>query len=136
MVAAAKAADDKIDAIPALDALTYADQAKVEDARKAYDALSEGQKALVLGLATLEAAEEKMATLEPDVMYGDVNDDKKVDATDALWVLQHSVELRTLTETELKAADVTDLGKVDTKDALQILQKTVELIDQFDVEKQ
>ena len=135
-VAAAKAADDKIDAIPALDALTYADQAKVEDARKAYDALSEGQKALVLGLATLEAAEEKMATLEPDVMYGDVNDDKKVDATDALWVLQHSVELRTLTETELKAADVTDLGKVDTKDALQILQKTVDLIDQFDVEKQ
>ena len=71
---------------------------------------------------------------EQDVIYGDVNDDKKVDATDALWVLQHSVELRTLTETELKAADVTDLGKVDTKDALQILQKTVELIDQFDVE--
>ena len=135
-IAAAKAADDKIDAIPALDALTYADQAKVEDARKAYDALSEGQKALVLGLATLEAAEEKMATLEPEVLYGDVNNDKKVDATDALWVLQHSVELRTLTETELKAADVTDLGKVDTKDALQILQKTVDLIDQFDVEKQ
>ena len=72
---------------------------------------------------------------EQDVIYGDVNNDKKVDATDALWVLQHSVELRTLTETELKAADVTDLGKVDPKDALQILQKTVELIDQFDVEK-
>ena len=71
----------------------------------------------------------------PDVLYGDVNNDQAVDATDALWVLQHSVELRTLTETELKAADVTDLGKVDTKDALQILQKTVELIDRFDVEK-
>ena len=68
-------------------------------------------------------------------MHGDVNNDNQVNATDALWVLQHTVDLRKLTETELEAADVTDLGKVDTKDALQILQKTVELIDQFDVEK-
>ena len=80
-------------------------------------------------------AQMKQKTM-PNVMCGDVNDDKAVDATDALWVLQHSVELRMLTETEQKAADVTDIGKVDTKDALQILQKTVELIDRFDVEKE
>ena len=92
----------------------------------------------VTNLETLTKAREDYDKFnaEPEVLYGDVNNDKKVDATDALWVLQHSVELRTLTETELKAADVTDLGKVDTKDALQILQKTVDLIDQFDVEKE
>ena len=92
----------------------------------------------VTNLETLTKAREDYDKFnaEPEVLYGDVNNDQAVDATDALWVLQHSVELRTLTETELKAADVTDLGKVDTKDALQILQKTVDLIDQFDVEKQ
>ena len=92
----------------------------------------------VTNLETLTKAREDYDKFnaEPEVLYGDVNNDQAVDATDALWVLQHSVELRTLTETELKAADVTDLGKVDTKDALQILQKTVELIDQFDVEKE
>ena len=80
-------------------------------------------------------AQMKQKTM-PNVMCGDVNDDKAVDATDALWVLQHSVELRMLTETEQKAADVTDIGKVDTKDVSPTSWKTVELIDRFDVEKE
>ena len=131
--AAADAVVALIDALP--ENVTPADAEQVNAANAAYEALTEDQKKLV-GADKVEKLEKALEAIqEPDVIYGDVNNDKKVDATDALWVLQHSVELRTLTETELKAADVTDLGKVDTRDALQILQKTVELIDQFDVEK-
>ena len=131
--AAADAVIALIDALP--ENATPADAEQVNAAKAAYEALTEDQKKLV-GADKVEKLEKALEAIqEPDVIYGDVNNDKKVDATDALWVLQHSVELRTLTETELKAADVTDLGKVDTRDALQILQKTVELIDKFDVEK-
>ena len=118
-ISAAKAVDDMIDALPAEDELEYADKADVDAARAAYDKLTEAQKGLVLGLETLKAAEEKIADLAPDVTYGDVNNalealqhsvelktlegdaftaadvtnDGTVDATDALNILQYSVEL-------------------------------------------
>ena len=140
---AIKAVEALITAIGEVTEDNYADKeddiVAAEEAMKQLEAdYDAATAALVSNKADLEDARKKLDEFKqkPDVIYGDVNDDKKVDATDALWVLQHSVELRTLTETELKAADVTDLGKVDTKDALQILQKTVDLIDQFDVEKE
>ena len=134
-ISAAKAVDDMIDALPAEDELEYADKADVDAARAAYDKLTEAQKGLVLGLETLKAAEEKIADLAPDVTYGDVNNDGKIDASDALEALQHSVELKTLEGDAFTAADVTNDGKVDATDALNILQYSVELIDHFPVEE-
>ena len=72
---------------------------------------------------------------EPDVTYGDVNNDGKIDASDALEALQHSVELKTLEGDAFTAADVTNDGTVDATDALNILQYSVELIDHFPVEE-
>ena len=72
---------------------------------------------------------------EPDVTYGDVNDDGKIDASDALEALQHSVELKKLEGDAFTAADVTNDGTVDATDALNILQYSVELIDHFPVEE-
>lgn len=56
---------------------------------------------------------------------GDVNLDKKINSTDALWVLEASVQKRTLTSAQKKNADVTLDGKINSSDALQILRYTV-----------
>ena len=50
-----------------------------------------------------------------------------VDLLDAIWILQHSGELRTLTTKQLKAADVSGDGDVDLLDAIYILQHSGEL---------
>lgn len=128
-IAAAKAVDEQIAALPAVDALVYADGEKVAQARAAYAALSEKAAVLVVGLDILTAAEEKMATLTPDITYGDVDGDGKVNASDALKALQHSVKLITLQDDIFLAADVDKSGVVDATDALYILQKSVNLID-------
>ena len=60
-----------------------------------------------------------------DYLEGDINSDKKVDAKDALKVLQRSVGKVTLTQKEEYAADVTNDTKFDAKDALMMLQFSV-----------
>ena len=50
-----------------------------------------------------------------------------VDLLDAIWILQHSGELRTLTPDQQKAADVNGDGEVDLLDAIYILQHSGEL---------
>ena len=59
--AAAKAVDEKIDAIGEV---TLESEAAIEAARAAYDGLTDAQKALVEKLAVLEAAEEALELLE------------------------------------------------------------------------
>ena len=67
--------------------------------------------------------------------YGDVDNNGKVDASDALLSLQSSVRLRSLGGAEVTSADVDDNGKVDASDALLILQHSVNLISDFPVER-
>ena len=50
-----------------------------------------------------------------------------VDILDAIYILQHAGELRTLTPEQLKAADVNADGEVDILDAIWILQHMGEL---------
>ena len=85
----------------------------------------------------LEEAREKYDEIvaEPEVTYGDINGDTKIDASDALMALQHSVQIKTLEGDALVAADVSNDGKVDASDALLILQHSVNLIDHFPVEE-
>lgn len=63
---------------------------------------------------------------------GDVNDDKTINATDALMVLRHSVKEITLKDNEFIRADVTNDNTVNATDALQILRYAVKEIDRFD----
>ena len=89
---------------------------------------------------TLDALEEAKAKYEeyskqPDVVYGDIDANTKVEAADALQVLQYSVKLVTFTDDQLVAADVDGDNAVNPSDALLILQYCVELIDHFPVEK-
>ncbi|MBR6549209.1 MAG: hypothetical protein IKT68_06670 [Clostridia bacterium] len=64
-------------------------------------------------------------------LFGDVNASGKVDATDALNVLQHVVGKIKLTDTAAQMADVDGVGGIAALDALQILQHVVGKLDRF-----
>ena len=57
--------------------------------------------------------------------YGDVNQDTKIDAKDALQVLKYAVDKIDLTEIQKKAANVNKDDAINAKDALEILKKSV-----------
>ena len=86
---------------------------------------------MVFGLCPAGAA-------EPDrlMIYGDPSFDEVINPTDALLVLQHTVELCKLSEEQRKAANTNADDTVDASDALQILQFTVSLLNRFPVQLQ
>ncbi len=65
---------------------------------------------------------------EQPAAKGDINSDKKVNSSDALLVLQHSVQLITLTAEQVKIADMNSDSNINSLDALMILQKSVGII--------
>ncbi|MBR4868381.1 MAG: hypothetical protein IKU10_04420 [Clostridia bacterium] len=123
-----------IDTLPAAEEITLDHKGAVSNARMVYNALTEAQQALVTNLDKLLAAEAAIKELGPDVMFGDVDGDQKVTATDALEVLKSVVGKVTFTNDQETAADVTGDGKADATDALDILKKVVGKITQFAVE--
>lgn len=76
-------------------------------------------------------------TSKPDdnLHYGNVNQDGRVDAGDALLVLKAAVGKVTLAANQMMLADVSGDGRVDAEDALLILKKAVNRIEQFPVEQ-
>jgi hypothetical protein len=62
---------------------------------------------------------------KPTLVYGDVTEDEKISAEDALWVLQYVVGKRKLEPQQLAVADVTFDGTVNATDALTILKVVV-----------
>lgn len=50
-------------------------------------------------------------------MFGDVNDDGKVDSTDYNLIVYHSLGIETLPDDQLAAADLNGDGVVDLSDA-------------------
>jgi len=70
-------------------------------------------------------------TTRSGVLVGDVTENGTITAFDASYVLQHVVELRTLTGTSLAAADVSGDGSVSAYDASLILQYAVGMISGF-----
>ena len=71
---------------------------------------------------------------EEPVRFGDVNEDGKIDAKDALDVLKYSVGKANFTSRQITAADVDGKDGIDAKDALQILKYSVHKITKFPVE--
>ncbi|MBQ5592236.1 MAG: dockerin type I repeat-containing protein [Clostridia bacterium] len=60
-----------------------------------------------------------------DVKKGDVNSDGKINSTDALIVLNYSVQNLKLNEQQKLAADMNGDSKINSIDALKILRKSV-----------
>lgn len=63
-----------------------------------------------------------VAASDVDFIFGDVNDDEKVTASDALMVLKHSAKLLTLRGYGKTVADSEYDEKINADDALQILK--------------
>ncbi len=70
----------------------------------------------------------------PELSYGDLDGDKKIDAKDALVVLKAAVKKITPDADQRKAAKVNKDDKIDAKDALEILKYAVKKIEKFPVE--
>lgn len=66
-----------------------------------------------------------------DASVGDVNNDKKVNSSDALLVLQYSTGNLTLNSNQKSQADVDKNSKINSNDALKILQYAAGLIKKF-----
>ena len=134
MVTASKAVKEAIDAIPL--PVTKESVDFIVVAREGFDSFvaSYGKAKMLIHIG--EEAKKKLEDAEAaipgsDVMYGDVDGDKAVTATDALWALQAYVGSRELDEAQTKAADVNIDKTVDTSDALAILQFAVKLRDKL-----
>ena len=67
----------------------------------------------------------------PSSYYGDVDNNGKIEASDALMALQAYVKSRTLTDEQFTRADVDADGSVTASDALYILQFAVGLRTSF-----
>ncbi|MED1854616.1 sugar-binding domain protein, partial [Brevibacillus borstelensis] len=101
-VDAAKTVQDAIAALPAVDELTLADEAKVKAARAAFTALSNAQKVFVNNEATLKAAEAQIELLKGNAA-GEAeaiqNVVAKIDALPTLVTLENATAVK-----EAKAA--------------------------------
>lgn len=64
----------------------------------------------------------------PDVLYGDVNLDARIDLTDAIVLNKYCADVVELTETQLLNADCTADGGVDSNDSIALLRFLVHII--------
>ncbi len=136
--AAAKVVEELIEALVTPTDFTEEQTKPIQDAQKAFNELTDAQKEYVgqSNKDKLNALLELIyAEPVPEYTLGDVNNDGKIDAKDALEVLKFAVGKTELTETQQLAAEVTGDGKIDAKDALEILKFAVNKIDIFPIER-
>lgn len=92
------------------------------------------KKVVSSALVALTALGSMVSASAAGVVYGDVSNDAKINSSDALLVLQHSVKSIELTGDQFTAADVNADGNINASDALSILQYAVGKIDRFPAE--
>lgn len=68
---------------------------------------------------------DKAPTPDEGVSLGDVNADRKVNSSDALFILNYSIGLCSMTDEQKKRADMDGDGNYNSYDALLILKKCV-----------
>lgn len=91
------------------------------------------QKIISAALSLVIAGGAAVTSSAAVIKYGDVNNDGKIDSSDALSVLEHSIGKAVLEDDAFTRADVNGDKKVNASDALDILRYSVGLTDTFDV---
>lgn len=71
------------------------------------------------------------AIVKGQFILGDVNGDGKINSSDAILILQHSVGIETLEGSQFLAGDVSADNRLNSTDAILILQFSVGLIQGF-----
>ena len=118
---------DAIAALPVPNKVTKDTKAAVDAIDAKLAALTDAQKATIADdvMAKLNGVKERLEKIDLAARIGDVNGDKKADASDALEVLKSVVGKVAFDKQQVVLADVTNDGKVDAADALDILKFVV-----------
>lgn len=121
------------------DSIYYIAQAAATDGKVAFTAypktMSSGSYTVYLtggGRTISSGAEVGSFDYYQAYTLGDVDNNGKINAIDAMMVLQYSVDKITLSNTQMLAANVSGDTKVNGIDAMMILQYSVEKISSFD----
>ena len=93
-----------------------------------------GGSRICYATCTVKVVEQSPET-PTDIIWGDVNEDTKVDAKDALQVLKYAVQKTELTAKQQLAAEVDGKEGINAKDALEILKYSVKKIIKFPIEE-
>lgn len=118
--------------VPTADNIAYIDQMAAQNGSVSFTAypkeLTKGTYHVYLvGGGTAFNAAEPDATFQYDKKYtlGDVNDDGKINAIDAVLILRAAIGKTELTDIQQKAADVNEDKSVNALDAVVVLRKAV-----------
>ena len=122
----------KGEGVPTAENIAYIDQAAAQNGSVSFAAypkeLTKGTYHVYLvGGGTAFNAAEPDATFQYDKKYtlGDVNDDGKINAIDAVLILRAAIGKTELTDIQQKAADVNEDKSVNALDAVVVLRKAV-----------
>lgn len=125
-------ADGSAPGVPTAENIAYIDQAAAQNGSVSFAAypkeLTKGTYHVYLvGGGTAFNAAEPDATFQYDKKYtlGDVNDDGKINAIDAVLILRAAIGKTELTDIQQKAADVNEDKSVNALDAVVVLRKAV-----------
>ena len=124
-------ADGSAPGVPTADNIAYIDQAAATETGVDFTAypkeLTKGKYYVYLVGGGTAFADSQVASFEYDQKYtlGDVNDDGKINAIDAVLILRAAIGKTELTDIQQKAADVNEDKSVNALDAVVVLRKAV-----------
>lgn len=107
-------------------------QSAYEDGQVVFLDNNAAQTAIDSAVEKLEWGIENLIEVEPEIMLGDINNDKTVDMRDVLVMQRGYARYFSFTEWERKVADVTKDGEVDMHDILKVSRYIARLIPSLD----
>ena len=129
------------DGVPTADNILYVNQGTAGDGKVAFDNVYPKEipeTASFVYMSGTGMAYSKLAKVNPKVaaatgMKGDVNLDGKVDMTDAIKLLRHTLGIEVITDnTALVNGEVTGNTSLDMQDCIKILRYYLGIINTFD----
>ena len=126
LMAAAAGVDTLIDNLPAANDVTLSDESDIEDAREAYEMLTDGEKAYVTLLEKLEACEDALAALQAAAALAEAQSQAKANID--TWLDANLDKYREAEQTVL--TDLANAAKADIDNA-NTVQEVEDLADGF-----
>ena len=126
---------EKIEALPSFRDITADNREEVNEIISDYNKLNDTEKEQVNNISKLYRCKARLDAIDGLFKYGDIDKNGKVDSSDALQVLQYSVNKISLDYNQYEAARVGGDSSITSSDALYVLQMAVKKIVVFPVEQ-